>query len=329
MRSLAEEARARARAGPHLTPERLVAYHFRELPDDEAALTQEHLVACRECALQLLDFVAESRRSSQKETEAGWAALRAKLNFVPTAQGSPRVSGPSWRQRLVWMFASPRFAYGVAGLLLTACVSLALWGASLDREKRGLVAELNRQRESPPVQVAPEDEDSQVAQEAAETRRQRDEEHDRVEQLEAQIAKERRRNRELRAADRQTATPPRAVVSAVVGFSLFGARRGGGEEEPYERSVPAGSQQLTFAILLTTPPQLKFPRYAVDVTDVGGLVLSRDNLRKNGSSLIFQSEPLPAGQYRVKVYGISRDTRTEVGERLLKIIYETGQDQRP
>jgi hypothetical protein len=347
LRSLADEARAEA--GPHPAPERLSAYHYRLLPDDEAALLQNHLTGCRECAAWLLDLVAfcapveEPSRSSPAEIEAGWAALKARLGPMPDADRAPQVSRPpvprpslGRRLRELFLPASPRpYGYALAGLFAFGLL-LAGWALiSLNSKNRALLARLNERNDA----AEQGDSEAQKAlREAAgqleEKQRRIDEERARADQLEArtalleeQVAEERRRNRGSRPGNNQTATP--RAIGEIVGLSLIGPRRSGdddpqtrGSAAPHLLEVPAGGSTFTLFILVPVP-ESHYSRYAFEVTDPSGRqVLERNNLHRappGGLAIYLQGESLPPGQYRFKVYGVKHGVRTLMGDRLIEI----------
>src|SRR5436305_11249513 len=96
---------------PHPAPETLVAYQERRLADPEAEEVREHLAACRDCAVQLLeladllenDGASAADELSRPELDAAWERQRESL--LPRApvvplEGRrplpPLPSRPSW-----------------------------------------------------------------------------------------------------------------------------------------------------------------------------------------------------------------------------------------
>jgi len=134
LRALAE--RERARRGPHLEPDELVAYHERKLGEAESERARDHLALCPECAGLLLDLAAFDEPEApagapdlaSAEIEAGWRELAPRLSretaavvaFVPRRPVSPMIP---------WAIAAA-LAIAVVGL----SARVATLGGSLRKE---------------------------------------------------------------------------------------------------------------------------------------------------------------------------------------------------
>lgn len=111
----------------HPSSDRWLAYHRGELPDDEEARLQEHLVRCRDC-FDLAEAAAafaqpdeEPGAGQEGETAALWRLLRPRLD--PPPQNVREISAgprrrPSWGSRLPTTLAATFFV---------AMVGLAAW----------------------------------------------------------------------------------------------------------------------------------------------------------------------------------------------------------
>ena len=124
--------------GSHPSEDDIAAYHAGTLPPDEAALLQDHLVACPECTnllLSLEDFTREAEPAPAAEIAAAWEGLRARLPVrhsppAPSLPG-PRRSRPSSRRASPWLSA-------LAASLLVAVVGLSFRIPSLMRAEEEL-----------------------------------------------------------------------------------------------------------------------------------------------------------------------------------------------
>lgn len=120
-----------AEAGPHPTPEQLVAHHQGALPPAEAHRVQSHLLACRECLALLRDlegFEGEGfegeRAPAAGELDAAWRELRGRLAEAALAPAPPAPPLPrpaavprrrGSRERL-WQALAAGLAAAVLGL---------------------------------------------------------------------------------------------------------------------------------------------------------------------------------------------------------------------
>lgn len=115
----------------HPSPERLVAFHERQLAEDEAEDVQAHLMACADCTAQLLeladlldedgDGVARAE-ISRAELDAAWQRQRERLPQVaPVVSLEERRAGRTPRR---WSWATAA-ATGLAAAL--ALVVVAQW----------------------------------------------------------------------------------------------------------------------------------------------------------------------------------------------------------
>lgn len=115
----------------HPSPERLVAFHERQLAEDEAEDVQAHLMACADCTAQLLELAdlldedgdgAARSEISRSELDAAWQRQRERLPQVaPVVSLEERRAGRTLR-RWSWMTAA---SLGLAAAL--ALVVVAQW----------------------------------------------------------------------------------------------------------------------------------------------------------------------------------------------------------
>ena len=123
----------------HLDPDVLVAYRAGELPPDEEARVQSHLVACRECAELLLDLDAlhdpDFGADEEVSVDAVWQGVREEIRKAPAPVIPFRRPSP------------PRWLQALAAMLAVAVVGLSLWVVSLRRT----VDDLSRPELNAPV----------------------------------------------------------------------------------------------------------------------------------------------------------------------------------
>lgn len=118
--------------GEHPDPEELLAYHRRELAEEEAERVREHLVECEACADVILDFAAFPHlEPPAAEDRLTPAELRHDREAVEARIGS---GGRSWWSRAEYA------ALPAAAVFLLAALGLGVWGWQL----RGNVAELEQ-----------------------------------------------------------------------------------------------------------------------------------------------------------------------------------------
>ncbi len=307
-RSPAEEAQSQTSA--HLTPNQLVAYHFRQLSEDEAEQIQIHLVKCRECAsllLDLADFCAPGEdpasQLSPTEFEAAWAELRARLPLSPQPPRSLPSSEPSFYQRLRRLMFSFRPAYALATLSLVLSLALAAWVVSLNWEKQGLIAQLNQGQDGREA----------LTKQIEETQRQGDEARKRVEQMKGELDKTRRERDEL--------LKPQLNVPVV--DLPRGETRAPGDPRPVIKPDAKGA---FFTLLIPDPPEPHYPEYAIEILDQSrATVVNEKGLIRDpegGFAILLPRHLFPPGEYRFNVYGLGRGGRRQVMGEVITIRYK-------
>lgn len=134
-------AQYRRDVSAHLSTDRLMAYHDRELDEDETASVREHLALCPDCArrgLETAAFALPEQAGEPSELAAGdtgsdWGALRGALRregLLPESSTSRPASRrpPSGEifgtlmAQLGRLIRSPRFAYALAGFFFLTTV---------------------------------------------------------------------------------------------------------------------------------------------------------------------------------------------------------------
>jgi hypothetical protein len=309
MEALAEKQQRLS--GAHATPEEVIAYHSRELPAQEAERLREHLVWCRECLGLLQDWAAfdelaqeGQRRRSPAQMTAAWQAMQARLNLSDQRSAISDQEALDTEQRttdhgprttwLGWLVGPARIPYAAAASLLIVTLGLGAWNISLRRESRQQIARLDEQLTERNRALAA------LTQSLEETRRQLETAARPPEQLEAEIAK-------LRQTVDELSQPQ--INGLIVDLDPQQTVR---EQEPVTKlepiTVPSGTNAFT-----------------VIVDQRGNLVWRRDGLRPSREEnfpLILLRRSLPAGQYRLRLYGVQAGRRQQVEEYAVRIQYQ-------
>src|SRR5262245_53439532 len=124
--------------GGHPPPEDLVAFRDGALAGPETERLREHLSACEDCAIEMLEL--EALRSGQEPPEGALSTSEIDAAWRSRRRLAPERSTSWWRPKLgSWGGVALRLG-GVAALLL-AVTSFVLWRR---------LAELERPRANPP-----------------------------------------------------------------------------------------------------------------------------------------------------------------------------------
>jgi anti-sigma factor RsiW len=115
--------------GPHPAPEQIVAYHEHRLPAEEMESLRAHLVACPDCAAQLVELAAlvegddaPGPEMSRAELDAAWQRQRGKLfPGSPLSFPDRRTHDAPPRLRRAWAAAA---SLGLAAALLAVVVAV-------------------------------------------------------------------------------------------------------------------------------------------------------------------------------------------------------------
>ena len=147
-------ARDAAREIPHPPTAHLAAYHRGELAEREAGVVADHLSVCPRCTQELLELAEflddEGEEADAVAGERIWRAIEEEVSPAPTVPLASRASDlapvvPLSPRRAAGrpVFASLRFAYGLAAVL-AAALGLSLWvGRGPVSPGNGVVPRLN------------------------------------------------------------------------------------------------------------------------------------------------------------------------------------------
>jgi hypothetical protein len=264
-----------------------------ELSQAERELIADHLIVCSDC-------VEEYRLLRELKPWAERAALSAFESELVVQPASVLLGKedrivphrPSWAQRLTGFFHARSATYAVAAVLLVISLAGAAWIISLKRENARIAARFNEQ-------LAARD---QASGSLADARRELEETARRAAQQQTEIAELRRNIDEL----------SRPQVNVPIADLEQQGDRGGGSGLTTV-TAPAGANIFTLILHVSNEPS--FPDYALEVIDGRSQRISRaQGLRKTQFGTFTVALPrrlLPAGKYRLRLYGL-RAGRSEV-----------------
>ncbi|HEX9669505.1 MAG TPA: zf-HC2 domain-containing protein [Thermoanaerobaculia bacterium] len=299
-RALDEARLALAAAGAHLPAEALVAMAFGEPvpPGIDAALVEEHLAACPQCAADL-ELARTSHALADEE-------VLLFPRTAPPAAAPARQAAPAGRWRAAALAAGLAAVLFAGGWLTNR--------QALDRAEEQLAG-----RTAPPAAVAPgggRPEDDRAAGLAAENRRLRDEAAAR--EAGEQAAREEAEDLRQQLARREApagggAAPQLNPVIADLFPPGADVVRGGGETGT-TIELPAGAGGAT--LILNTGGPSAFREHAVELRDAAGKrVWSARGLLaqpEGAFHLHLPRQALAPGAYTLEVYGLDGARREKV-----------------
>jgi len=270
-----------------------------ELSQSEREVIADHLMACSDCAeeyriLRELKPWAERAAVSAYERESAIESVISppgkEAQVVPR---QPRWA--SWARRLAGIFSAgfETNATAAAALLVVSLACVA-WVISLKRENARMAARLNEQ-------LASRD---QASQSLTDARR----------ELEAAARLAGQQQTEIAELRRSVDDLSQPQVNVPITDLEQQANRGG--DGATTVTAPVGANIFTLILHVADGPS--FPDYALEVIDGRGRPLMRaQSLRKSQLNTFTVALPrrlLPAGRYRLKLYGLRSGHGELVGE---------------
>ena len=312
-----QAARSRAGRAECLSEEAMTRAAEGELRQSEREVIADHLMACSDCAeeyrvLREMKLWAERAAVSAYEKESAMGAVSAppgeEARVVPRQLGWAGRAGragsegwASWARRLAGIFSAGFETYAIAAALLVVSLACVAWVISLKRENARMGARLNEQ-------LASRD---QASQSLTDARRELEAAARRAEQQQTEIA-------ELRRSVDDLSQPQ--VNVPITDLEQQGNRGGDGATTV---TAPVGAN--IFALILHVSDAPSFPDYALEVIDGSGRRLMRaQSLRKSQLNTFTVALPrrlLPAGRYRLKLYGLRSGHGEVVAEYQIRLNY--------
>jgi len=308
-----QTARSRAGRAECLSEEAMTRAAEGGLSQSEREVIADHLMACSDCAeeyriLRELKPWAERAAVSAYERESAIKSVSAppgkEARVVPRQLGwAGRAGWASWARRLAGIFSAGFETYAIAAALLVVSLACVAWVISLKRENARMWARLNEQ-------LASRD---QASQSLTDARRELEAAARRAEQQQTEIA-------ELRRSVDDLSQPQ---VNVPITDLEQQAIRGGGDGATTV-TAPVGANIFTLILHVADGPS--FPDYALEVIDGRGQRLMRArSLRKSQLNTFTVALPrrlLPAGQYRLKLYGLRPGHGEVVAEYQMRLNYQ-------
>src|SRR5262245_13279906 len=301
MRRLYQWQTARSRSGRAecLSEEAMTRVAAGELSQSEREVIADHLMACSDCAeeyrvLRELKPWAERVAVSAYERESAIKSVSSPPG--KEAQVVPRQLGWASRARRLAGIFSAGFETNAtaAAALLVVSLACVAWVISLKRENARMAARLNEQ-------LASRD---QASQSLTDARR----------ELEAAARLAGQQQTEIAELRRSVDDLSQPQVNVPITDLEQQANRGG--DGATTVTAPVGANIFTLILHVADGPS--FPDYALEVIDGRGRPLMRaQSLRKSQLNTFTVALPrrlLPAGRYRLKLYGLRSGHGELVGE---------------
>lgn len=280
----------RRSASDCLTEDLLARAVAGEVDQSERERIADHLATCSDCAKE---YSAIKSIKSWADENAG----AQPIPFPARANGHRPLPQPSPGSR--WL--SFYLPYAIAAALLVLSVLLGALLISKSRENQRLVAEVNKSTSSAGDKEA-----------LAESRRRLEQESEARRVAEEELA---RRDAAAKSANRpKQSSVPEANVPII---DLSPQDAGRGDQNPKVATVQLSPDTDLFTLILNLAGEDSSRSYSLEVTDRNNRTIwITRNLRKsqyNNFTVAMRRRSFPAGEYRLKIYGL-RDRRRQLIE---------------
>jgi len=314
---------ARASAANCLTEDVLSRAAAGDLEQSERERTADHLATCSDCAkeyqaLRLLKPWVE-------EVSARDGARVIPLTIADNGQSHSTAVGPMMQEAHIGSRrVSFYLPYAVAAASLILSLALGVLLISKSRENQRLVAEVNNQSTQ-------NVEDRKTEEALAESRRLLEETNRRVQQetaarrlAEEELAK-RKATEKSSGPTGQSSRPAFAPDVNVPIIDLNPHDAGRGEQNSRPAAVQLPPETDVFTLILNLGGDDASNSYSLEVTDRSNKTIwvSR-NLRKspyNNFTVAMHRRSFPAGEYRLKIYGLRNGRQELVEEYAIRLAY--------
>jgi hypothetical protein len=259
-----------------------------ELDQSERERVADHLATCSDCA-------KEYRASKSVKV---WADENAGARTIPFPVAVQSRSRPFFY-----------FPYAVAAASLVLSLALGALLVSKWRENRRLVAEVNnRQHEEPTAALA---ESRRLLEQESAARR---------------VAEEELAKRDAAAA--KSSPPPKQSSAPEANVPLIDLNprdAGRGDQSPKVAAVQLPPNTDLFTLILNLSGDDASRSYSLEVTDRNNRTvwIARD-LRKspyNNFTVAMRRRAFPAGEYRLKIYGMRDGRRALIEQYAIRVMY--------
>lgn len=301
---------ARRLSGDCLTEDMLTRAAAGELKQLERESVADHLATCSDCAKEYQAI--KSLRVLSDEAPEGVSPIT-----LPA-------SGNGHRYRMAGDAALPEapfgsrklsfyFPYAIAAASLILSLALGALLISNSRENKRLMAEAQTNITN----------ESKTAEELAQSRRLLEQESAARRAAEQELAK---RNATESPTPRRSASPERSAPDVnvpIIDLNPQDAGRGGQNQKATTIQLPADTDLFTLILNLSGDDSSN--GYSLEVRDRNNRAIwtSRD-LRKspyNNFTVALRRHSLPAGEYRLKIYGLREGRREVIEEYAIRLLY--------
>ena len=301
---LTEELLARAAAG--------------ELSQLDRERTADHLVTCSDCAKELRAIRSIKSWADEESIEVD--ARTIPFLISENGKNDPNLKAAHVGTRRVSFY----LPYAVAAAALIMSFVLGALLISKSRENERLAAEANNQQ---PKQ------DTTTAEALVESRRQLEETTRRVEQ---ESAGRRAAEEELAKRDAEKKSSSRAQQSSVRGqrvspdinvpiIDLNPGDAGRGDQNQKAATIQLSPDTDLFTLILNLSREDSSGSYSLEVVDRNNrIVWTGQNLRKspyNNFTVAMRKSTFPAGEYRLKIFGVRNGKRELIEEYAIRLTY--------
>jgi hypothetical protein len=276
-----------------------------ELSQAEREMVADHLTACSDCAQEyrLLRRLKPLTGRAGVSADEGDSVVEPAMG-EPDEEGRVVVTQPGWPRRLTNLFFPRLATYVIIAALLFISLACVAWVISLRRENLRMTARLEDQLSNR----------DQTSQSLAETRRQLEEVTRRAEEQQKEIAEMRRSVDDL--------SRPQVNVP-ITDLELQNVRGGAGSAVT---TVTAQADANLFMLILHIAAESAFSDYALEVLDgQGRRVWRAQGLRRSQAdtfTVTLQRRLLPAGQYRLRLYGLRAGRSEAIGDYAIRVSYK-------
>jgi hypothetical protein len=292
------------------TGEELALATTDEMPEPERKRVAAHLLVCRDCAEEFSLIRPLKPFAEQAASVIRDEATEIKIVEEKTEAGVER---PSWWRRFTVDLFYARLPYEAAAMLLIVSVAFSIWLVYLRREDHIIRARLEQE-------IAERDRQLASASDSLEEARRQLEEAIRLREKASQPSGQ-TEIAELRRAVEELSRPQLNIP--IVNLEPQASLRGQTSEKAALIEVPSSAN--VFTLVLNVAGQQNHSGYALEIADQSGKIIWQGRgLRKspyNTFTLALARRLLPAGQYRIRIYGLGAGQKQLVEDYSVQIQY--------
>lgn len=308
-----ETSRSARSADDCLTEDVMIRAATGELTASERERAADHFATCSDCAKEYRAI--SSLKPWADESATSFGAHVIPMPVVGNGKGQAMAVARVGSRKL--SFYLP---YAVAAASLILALALGALLISKWRENQRLVAEVNNRQAAA---------DAKTEAALAESRRLLEETNRRVEQessarraAEEELAKRDAAAKSASSTNQRSSALPEVNVPII---DLNPQDAGRGEQAPRATTIQLPRDTDLFTLILNLGSEDASSSYSLEVTDRNDrAVWTSHNLRKspyNNFSVAMRRRSFPAGEYRLKIYGLRDGRRELVQEYAFRLAY--------